>query len=52
MVETKPAHLRARLRCSGGSALVKINFNDKNHQILKRREYGIVSSLIDKLVEL
>ena len=33
MVETKRAHLRARLRRSGGSALVKINFNDKNHKM-------------------
>ena len=35
MVKTKRAHLRARLRRSGGSALVKINFNDENHKNVK-----------------
>ena len=56
--ETMRAHLRDRLRCGGGSALVKINFNDKNHKnvnvfskILEEGEHGIVSSLIDKLVD-
>ena len=28
----KQTHLKPRLRCIGGSDLVKINFNDKNYK--------------------
>ena len=41
-INDQSQHFRARLRCSSGSALVKINVNDKIHRNVKRflKDFG------------